>query len=114
MATEADSQADPGEQYRFRRRRRTPEIWTAERIAALRARLGLTQSAFADEIGVRQQTVSEWETGRYLPRGTSTRLLGMLAEDADDDFSGAAGGPSSASDPGEENAGRDGGAEARK
>ena len=56
------------------------EPWTAERIAALRAELGLTQAGFADEIGVRQQTVSEWETGRYEPRGASAKLLGMLAE----------------------------------
>ena len=55
--------------------------WTAERVAALRARLGLTQAAFAEELGVRQQTVSEWETGRYQPRGASARLLGMLAEE---------------------------------
>ena len=65
------------------RRRRTPtEPWTAERIAALRASLGLTQTDFADQLGVRQQTVSEWETGRYEPRGASAKLLGMLAERA--------------------------------
>jgi DNA-binding transcriptional regulator YiaG len=61
-------------------RKRTP--WTAERVAALRARLGLTQMHFADEIGVRQQTVSEWETGRYAPRGASARLLSLLEERA--------------------------------
>lgn len=54
--------------------------WTAERIAELRAELGLTQAEMAEELGVRQQTVSEWETGRYLPRGASTRMLGHLAE----------------------------------
>ena len=63
-------------------RRRQSEPWTAERIALLRARLGLTQVGFADELGVRQQTVSEWETGRYEPRGASAKLLGMLAERA--------------------------------
>ena len=57
--------------------------WTAEAIAALRAQLGLSQAAFADELGVRQQTVSEWETGRYVPRGASARGLGMLAERAE-------------------------------
>ena len=54
--------------------------WTPARIAALRRRLGLTQSAFARELGVRQQTVSEWETGQYLPRGASLRVLTILAE----------------------------------
>jgi len=56
------------------------EAWTAERIAALRAELGLTQAGMARELGVRQQTVSEWETGRYLPRGASARMLQHLAE----------------------------------
>ena len=54
--------------------------WTAERVARLRRAMGLTQGAFARELGVRQQTVSEWETGQYRPRGASVRLLGMLAE----------------------------------
>ncbi len=54
--------------------------WTAARITALRHRLGLTQAAFARELGVRQQTVSEWETGQYLPRGASLRVLTILAE----------------------------------
>jgi DNA-binding transcriptional regulator YiaG len=68
--------------YRFQRR---PRPWTAAEVAALRKRLGLSQAAFAEEIGVRQQTVSEWETGRYQPRGASVRLLGMLAEEAEEE-----------------------------
>jgi len=56
--------------------------WDGERVARLRAALGLTQAAFARKLGVRQQTVSEWETGRYRPRGASARLLSMIAEEA--------------------------------
>lgn len=74
--------------YRFRRR---PDPWTAERVQSLRRRLGLSQAAFAEEMGVRQQTVSEWETGRYQPRGASVRLLGMLAESAEPTESPATG-----------------------
>ncbi len=55
--------------------------WTSADIAALRARLRLSQAAFARRLGVRQQTISEWETGRYLPRGASVRLLGIIAEE---------------------------------
>ena len=55
--------------------------WDAQRVAALRARLGLSQAAFARRLGVRQQTVSEWETGRYAPRGASARLLSLVAEE---------------------------------
>lgn len=56
--------------------------WDNVRVAQLRARLGLSQAAFARRLGVRQQTVSEWETGRYAPRGASARLLSILAEEA--------------------------------
>jgi len=42
----------------------------------------MTQEALAQELGVRQQTVSEWETGQYVPRGASARLLSMVAERA--------------------------------
>ena len=55
--------------------------WDAREIAALRAALGLSQAGFARALGVRQQTVSEWETGRYAPRGASARMLGILAEE---------------------------------
>jgi DNA-binding transcriptional regulator YiaG len=54
--------------------------WSAESITELRARLGLTQAEMADALGVRQQTISEWETGRYQPRGASVRMLQFLAE----------------------------------
>ncbi len=57
------------------------EPWTAERIAELRSELGLTQAGMADELGVRQQTISEWETGRYQPRGATARMLQRLAEE---------------------------------
>ena len=57
--------------------------WTPVRIAGLRAALALSQSAFAAELGVRQQTVSEWETGQYQPRGASARMLRHLAEDSE-------------------------------
>ena len=33
-------------------------------------------------MGTRQQTISEWETGLYAPRGVSERMLGMVAESA--------------------------------
>ena len=63
-------------------RRRRP-VWDAGRVRALRRHLGLSQNALAEELGVRQQTVSEWETGQYRPRGASARLLALVAERAD-------------------------------
>lgn len=64
-----------------RAKRRGPK-WDAQHIRALRRHLGLTQVAMAQELGTRQQTVSEWETGLYQPRGASSTLLSMIAERA--------------------------------
>lgn len=57
-------------------------VWDAGRVRALRQRLGLTQTQFAEELGTRQATISEWENGLYQPRGASARLLSLLAERA--------------------------------
>ena len=54
--------------------------WDARSVKGLRRHLAFTQSELAEEIGVRQQTVSEWETGQYTPRGASEKLLNMVAE----------------------------------
>src|SRR3989304_150239 len=43
--------------------------WEAEGVRALRRHLGLSQQQMAAELGTRQQTVSEGETGLYRPRG---------------------------------------------
>jgi DNA-binding transcriptional regulator YiaG len=61
-------------------RKRKREQWDKERIRALRKHLGLTQTRLAEELGTRQQTISEWETGIYQPRGTSGTLLSIIAE----------------------------------
>lgn len=53
--------------------------WNAGSVRAMRRFLGMSQSMFAAELGVRQQTVSEWETGMYRPRGASATLLTMIA-----------------------------------
>ena len=54
--------------------------WDSQRIQALRHHLGLTQRELAERLGTRQQTISEWETGMYRPRGASTTLLSIVAE----------------------------------
>ena len=64
-----------------RRMGRRPR-WDAPEIRRLRRFMGLSQDSLAQELGVRQQTVSEWETGRYQPRGAADRLLSMVAERA--------------------------------
>ena len=56
--------------------------WDGENIQALRRHLGLTQQELSERLGTRQQTISEWETGMYRPRGTSATLLSFIAEQA--------------------------------
>jgi DNA-binding transcriptional regulator YiaG len=64
--------------------------WDAEGVKALRRHLGLTQDQMAQELGARQQTISEWETGVYQPRGVSERFLSLIAERAGFEYSAEA------------------------
>ena len=56
--------------------------WDAVKIKALREHLGLTQQQLAEELGVRQQTISEWEVGIYAPRRSTSKYLNLIAERA--------------------------------
>lgn len=56
--------------------------WRAPSIRALRRHLDMTQQEMSDELGVRQQTVSDWELGYHRPRGGMARLLTIVAERA--------------------------------
>ncbi len=56
--------------------------WDAERIKALRDHLGMTQQQLAEELGVRQQTISEWEVGMYAPRRSTSKYLSLIADRA--------------------------------
>jgi DNA-binding transcriptional regulator YiaG len=65
--------------------------WDGERVQALRRHLGLTQREMSDRLGTRQQTISEWETGMYRPRGASATLLSMIAEQAKFEYDATSG-----------------------
>jgi len=56
------------------------DSWDAGSIKALRNHLDLTQVELAGQMGIRQQTVSEWEQGDYAPRGASVKLLSIIAD----------------------------------
>ncbi len=56
--------------------------WHSELIKGLRQHMGLTQAQFAEELGTRQQTVSEWEQGIYTPTRASAKHLMLVAEKA--------------------------------
>ena len=62
------------------RRARRRKQWSKEEVRSLRRHLRLTQVKLAEELGTRQQTISEWETGMYQPRGASATLLSIIAE----------------------------------
>jgi DNA-binding transcriptional regulator YiaG len=78
------------EQVTFRKRdrvynaRREGDIvlWNGDLVKALRHHMGLNQAEFARELGVRQPTISEWETGAYEPKRSSSKLLTLIAERA--------------------------------
>lgn len=57
-------------------------LWDGELIRSLRNHMGLSQVDMANEIGVRQQTISEWEKGRYRPKRAMSKYLMVIAERA--------------------------------
>lgn len=61
-------------------RKKKKRQWNREEIRALRQHLNLTQVKLSEELGTRQQTISEWEKGLYRPRGASATLLNIIAE----------------------------------
>jgi DNA-binding transcriptional regulator YiaG len=64
------------------RRRSVPYEWNGAQIRALRKHLGYTQHEMADELEVRQQTISEWETNQHAPHRSTRKILTMIAERA--------------------------------
>jgi DNA-binding transcriptional regulator YiaG len=56
--------------------------WNGKKIRALRDHMKLTQQEMANQLGTRQQTISEWEKNMYKPRGASATLLNIVAERA--------------------------------
>lgn len=56
--------------------------WNSDLIKALRLHMSLTQGQLAQELGVRQQTVSEWENSVYTPTRATSKHLTLVAEQA--------------------------------
>lgn len=56
--------------------------WNASAIKALRIYKGFNQEQFASELGVRRETVSEWENSKYEPDRSKCKLLSMIAQKA--------------------------------
>ena len=60
--------------------------WDSYSIRGLRRHLEMTQQEMSSELGVRQQTISDWECGYHQPRGGMSRLLSIVAERAGYDY----------------------------
>jgi DNA-binding transcriptional regulator YiaG len=70
------------ENYKLKRQGDTV-MWDGPLVKALRGHLGMNQMEFAEHLGVRQQTISEWETEAYAPTRASSKHLAMVAEQAE-------------------------------
>jgi hypothetical protein len=75
----------PSIQYEVRREGDTI-LWTGSMVYALRLHLGISQAELADRLGVRQQTISEWENQSYRPTRSRSKHLNMVAEKVGFDF----------------------------
>ncbi|MGD0949905.1 MAG: type II toxin-antitoxin system MqsA family antitoxin [Candidatus Binatia bacterium] len=70
------ARAIPG---RVRKRLMTGQIESGEDVAALRRFVGLSQSQFAEAMGISVHTLRNWEQGRRRPNGPAIGLLRIAA-----------------------------------
>ncbi len=61
--------------------------YTNEEIRAIRNKSGMTQTVFANYMGVSKKTVEAWETGRTHPTGPAYRLLDILEQGKEKELS---------------------------
>ena len=65
-------------------------LWDGDLVRALRDHMGVSQAQLAETLGVRQQTVSEWENEVYVPTRATSKLLTFVAERVGFDFGDSA------------------------
>ena len=56
-------------------------VYKANEIKKIRANLDLSQSVFANIIGVSKKAVEAWESGKNIPQGPAQRMLELLDKD---------------------------------
>ncbi len=59
------------------------ELMSAKEVIKLRESLLLSQSIFAELLGVSKKTVEAWEYGKNSPSGSSLRMLNMIESNPD-------------------------------
>ena len=55
--------------------------FVAEEIRTIRINAGMTQTVFANYMGVSKKTIEAWESGRSHPTGPAFRLMDILAHE---------------------------------
>jgi len=55
-------------------------VFNVPDIAKTRERTGLSQSRFAELLGVSVRTLQDWEQGRRVPSGAARTLLAIVAK----------------------------------
>ncbi len=53
--------------------------FTPEEIRTLREREQVSQAVFAHHLNISKESISQWERGKKKPRGTSLKLLSLIA-----------------------------------
>ncbi|MCK6557103.1 helix-turn-helix domain-containing protein [Candidatus Binatia bacterium] len=76
LTEEQLARAIPG---RVRKRLMMGQIESGEDVAALRRFVGLSQSQFAEAMGISVHTLRNWEQGRRRPEGPAIGLLRIAA-----------------------------------
>ncbi len=66
--------------YRITPVKRRP-AWSPDKVKALREHTGWTQHDLSEQLGVRQQTISEWETGQHVPHYSTSKHLNLVAKE---------------------------------
>ena len=56
-------------------------VYKAKEIKKVRTNLELSQSAFANIIGVSKKAVEAWESGKNVPQGPAQRIIELLDKD---------------------------------
>ena len=61
--------------------------YSNKEIKAIRNKVGMTQTVFANYMGVSKKTVEAWELGRTHPTGPACRLLNILDQGKENELS---------------------------